>query len=104
MRQTGGEAAGSLSNTPLHLADLGTDAFEQEVTMSLLENETQTMAEIAGALTRIEDGTYGHCERCGRDIPTERLNVLPYVRYCVPCARELEAAGVPDTPQTPPLR
>jgi RNA polymerase-binding transcription factor DksA len=93
LRKTGGEAAGSLSNMPLHLADLGTDAFDRDLTMNLLENETRTLHEIAAALGRIEAGTFGVCEQCGGAIVAERLQALPYVRCCIECARAQDTLG-----------
>jgi len=95
LRQGGGEASGNLSNTPLHLADLGTDAFEQEMTLSLLENEGQQLQEIAAALDRIGQGTFGRCRECGRDIPRARLDAVPYTRYCVDCARKIQEQSAP---------
>jgi RNA polymerase-binding protein DksA len=90
LRKAGGEASGSLSNMPIHMADLGTDNFEQEFTLSLLENEEQALDEIGAALDRIDKGTFGLCEECGKEIPRERLKALPYARRCVACARKLE--------------
>ena len=94
LRKAGGEASGNLSNTPLHLADLGTDAFEHEVTLGLLENEGQVLGDIAIALDRIANGTYEQCEQCGTEIHRERLQALPYVRYCMPCAQVVQAGEV----------
>jgi RNA polymerase-binding transcription factor DksA len=85
-RKTGGEASGSLSNAPIHMADLGSDNFEAEVTMSLLENEERSLEEIAVALKRIDLGTFGKCEECGKDIARERLRAIPYARLCIDCA------------------
>lgn len=90
LREAGGEASGSLSNTPLHMADLGSDNFEQEFTFSLLENQEQTIEEIDAALDRLRQGTFGRCEECQKDIPRARLQALPYARCCVACARKLE--------------
>jgi RNA polymerase-binding transcription factor DksA len=90
LRKTGGEASGSLSNTPIHMADLGTDNFDQEFTLGLIQNEEQALDEIAGALDRLDQNTFGHCEECHKEIPKSRLQALPYTRYCVECARKLE--------------
>jgi RNA polymerase-binding transcription factor DksA len=90
LRQTGGEAAGSLSNTPLHLADLGSDTFAEHVTLGMLENERQALQEVGDALARITQGTFGRCERCHGEIAKERLQALPYMRFCVACAQEQE--------------
>src|SRR4029077_20563213 len=63
----------NLSNMPIHMADVGTDNFEQEFTLGLIESERQTLREIQEALVRIDDGTYGICQGTGRMIPRERL-------------------------------
>jgi len=83
------EASGNLSHVPIHMADLST--YERELTLGLLENEEQTLEEIAAALGRIEQGTFGHCEGCGKAIPKDRLHALPYARSCVGCARGSQA-------------
>ncbi|HEX5270726.1 MAG TPA: TraR/DksA family transcriptional regulator [Gemmataceae bacterium] len=90
LRETGGEASGSLSNTPIHMADLGTDNFEQEFTLGLIQNEEQALEEIGAALDRVEQKTFGRCEDCQKEIPRARLQALPYARYCVECARKAE--------------
>jgi RNA polymerase-binding transcription factor DksA len=90
LRKNQREATGNLSSMPIHMADIGTDNFEQEFTLSLLQNEEQVLDEIAGALDRITDGTFGRCEECQQAIPRARLNALPYTRHCVACARKLE--------------
>ena len=93
LRSTGGEASGSLSNAPLHMADLGTDNFEQEFTLSLLQNQEQALDEIREALGRIDRGTFGQCEECQQPIPKARLQALPYTRHCVACARKLQQSS-----------
>jgi RNA polymerase-binding transcription factor DksA len=95
LRKSGGEASGNLSNAPMHLADLGTDTYEQEMSVSLLENSERALEEIAAALDRIDQGTFGRCEECGRDIGRERLRAIPYTRHCVDCARRLQGEGTP---------
>jgi RNA polymerase-binding transcription factor DksA len=92
LRTTGGEASGSLSNTPIHMADLGSDNYEQEFTLGLLQNEEQRLEEIAAALRRIDQGEFGVCEGdgCGKPIPKPRLDALPFTRYCVDCARKMQ--------------
>lgn len=84
------EANGDLSSMPIHMADIGTDNFEQEFTLNLMQNEEGTLGQIEGALERIEDGTYGLCEECGTRIPKARLNAIPYASLCVKCASQLE--------------
>lgn len=55
--------------------------------LALLEHEKQLLAECDAALARIDGGTFGQCEDCRRPIPKRRLNVSPYTRHCVGCAR-----------------
>ena len=93
LRTGGGEAGGNLSHTPLHMADLGTDNYEQEFTLSLLQNEEQLAEEIGAALVRVNQGTFGKCEDCKQPIPKVRLNAVPYARWCVACARKREQGG-----------
>lgn len=93
LRATGGEHSGSLSNTPIHMADLGTDNFEQEFTLSLMQNEEQVLKEIAEALERINKNVFGKCEECGANIPKPRLQAVPYTRHCVKCARKLQQSS-----------
>ena len=95
LRTTGGEASGSLSNTPIHMADLGTDNYEQEFTLGLLENGEQRLEELAAALQRIDQGSYGVCEgdECGKPIPKPRLDAVPFTRYCVDCARKTQQSA-----------
>ena len=88
-----GDAGGNLSNTPIHMADLGTDNFEQEFTLSLIESEEGRMKEINAALDRIEHGGFGRCEECQKVIPKARLQALPFTRYCVDCARKLQQSS-----------
>jgi RNA polymerase-binding transcription factor DksA len=90
LRKNQKEASGNLSSMPIHMADIGSDNFEQEFTLSLLANVEQSLEEIAAALERIEDGSFGSCEECNEEIPKARLEVLPYTRYCVECARKFE--------------
>ena len=88
---TGGEASGGLSNAPVHLGDLGSEAYSQELGATLLENETYIRGEVLDALSRAEQGTYGQCEHCGADIAPQRLEALPYARHCTACASKLQS-------------
>ena len=90
LHANGGDSGGSSSNAPLHPGDAGTDNFEQEFTLSLMQNQEQSLTEIADALDRIRHGTFGKCEECESAIPKGRLEALPYARHCVTCARKLQ--------------
>ena len=74
----------------IHMADAGTDNFEQEFTLSLLANEGDTLELIEEALERIEEGKFGLCKECENSIPKTRLNALPYTPYCVKCAEKAQ--------------
>jgi len=90
LKKSRSEANGDLSSMPIHMADIGSDNFEQEFTLSLMQSEGGTLEQIEVALERIEDGTYGQCEECGGKIPKQRLNAIPYATMCVKCASESE--------------
>ena len=90
LKQSRSEANGDLSSMPIHMADMGTDNFEQEFTLSLMESEEGTLNLIETSLERIEDGVYGQCEECGSKIPKTRLNAIPYATMCVKCALRME--------------
>lgn len=85
LSQSRSEAAGDLSAMPLHMADIGTDNFEREQTLSFIQSDSKTLILIDEALARIKAGTYGICENCGCPIPKVRLNVLPFTDSCVRC-------------------
>lgn len=105
VRQLTNEALGSgrhdiggESKSPTHMADLGSDAFEQDFALTLVANEQETLEAIDVALQRIEEGTFGTCEKCHEDgktpaksiIRKTRLRAIPYARNCVECEREIE--------------
>ena len=90
LKKSRSEANGDLSSMPIHMADIGTDNFEQEFTLSLMQSEESTLEQIEVSLERIEDGLYGQCEECGVKIPKTRLNAIPYTTFCVKCAEQQE--------------
>lgn len=90
LKKNRSQANGDLSSMPIHMADIGSDNFEQENTLNLMQSEEETLESIEGALERIEDGVYGQCEECGVKIPKTRLNAIPYATLCVKCASQFE--------------
>jgi DnaK suppressor protein len=90
LKKNRSQANGDLSSMPIHMADIGSDNFEQEFTLSLMQSEEGTLDKIEAALERIEDGVYGECEECGVKIPKTRLNAIPYSTLCVKCASQME--------------
>jgi RNA polymerase-binding protein DksA len=75
-----------------HLGDIATATFDREMATSLEENSNHVLAEIEAALARIDEGTYGLCERCGRPIGLERLEALPWATLCIEDKRKQERA------------
>lgn len=65
-------------------ADTG-DPGEAHTRSALIAATRQSVEEITGALRRITEGRYGVCDRCGKDIPRARLEVVPHAKFCVPC-------------------
>jgi len=84
------ENQSDLSHVPIHMADLGSDSYEQEFTLELMDSERKIIIEIDKALQRIENGEYGICEIGGEPIPPARLEAIPWARCCVKCASDSE--------------
>lgn len=84
---------GNLSNMPVHMADIGTDNFQQEFTLGLVESERKLLAEINAALLRVQKGTFGVCLETAKPIGKPRLDATPWARYCIEVARDMERRG-----------
>lgn len=94
LRKTRGESAGDLSSMPLHMADIGTDNFEQEFALDLVESERKMLKAIYEALARIANRTYGICQGTGTMIGKQRLEAKPWARYCIEYARMAEKGKI----------
>lgn len=81
---------GNLSHVPMHMADMGSDNFEQEFTLGLVESESRLLREIDAALMRIEQKVYGVCLDRAVPIGKLRLEAKPWAKYCIEAARERE--------------
>jgi len=90
LRKSRQDASGDLSSMPIHMADLGTDNYQQEFSLGLMDGERKLLTEIDDALQRIDDGTYGICEGTGLPIAKARLEAQPWARYSVEYARKME--------------
>lgn len=80
----------NLSNLPIHMADMGTDNYEQEFTLGLVEKDRNLLRDINTALGKINAGTYGICEGTGKVIAKPRLDAQPWARFSIEHARSLE--------------
>lgn len=83
-----GEVVGTLDSD--NYGDTATVTYDRELDYSLEENSETVLREIDAALQRIEDGTYGVCEGCGKQIEEERLEAIPWARLCLDDARKQE--------------
>ncbi|MBM4054329.1 MAG: TraR/DksA family transcriptional regulator [Planctomycetes bacterium] len=88
------DASGDLSNVPIHMADVGTDNYERELMIELIQNGEESVRSIDDALEKIEEGTFGVCEACEKKINRERLKAVPYARLCIDCQREEELGNL----------
>ena len=87
LRTSGGS---NLSTLPIHMADMGTDNYEQEFTLGLVEKDRNLLREINNALAKIQNGTYGLCEGTGQPISKPRLEAQPWAKYSIEYARTKE--------------
>ena len=87
LKKTRQQATGNLSKMPRDMADIGTDNFEQDMTLELIENDEATLREIDEAIRRIADKTYGTCLNCDKSIKKTRLRALPHAKHCIKCQR-----------------
>lgn len=89
---------GGSAGNPTHMADVGTDSWERDASLQFAQNDRDTLSEIAEALERIEDGTFGVCQDCVESgkapskcgIAKTRLNAIPFARNCIECKRRRE--------------
>jgi RNA polymerase-binding protein DksA len=98
--ETEADSLAELSTNAQHQADTGTETFNRERDLSILEHIDAELADVEHALQRLDDGTYGTCEACGRPIGEERLEAQPAARFCVDdqtvAEREARAASRPQ--------
>lgn len=91
VRQASG---GDLSHMPVHMADIGSDNYEQEFTLGLVESEARLLREIDEAIIRLREGYYGVCVVSGKPIVRARLEAKPWAKYSIEVAREMEKRGL----------
>jgi DnaK suppressor protein len=82
-----GNERGGLGN---HLGDDGSSVMEQERISTVSADLHEVLQQVNGALERMNEGSYGVCQRCGKHINQERLEAFPYVTYCIDCQSYLE--------------
>ncbi len=87
------DAFSELSLVDQHPADIGTETFEREKDLSILEQVEAQLRDVDRATARLDDGTYGTCEACGRPIDAARLEARPATRVCLEDQMAAEAGG-----------
>ncbi len=90
LKQSQRDAAGDLSGYSYHMADMASDNYEREFSLSRATDEQKILYSIDEALKRIEDGTYGYCIQCEKAIPKKRLKALPHTELCIDCQKKNE--------------
>ena len=84
-------SGGNLSHMPIHMADIGTDTYDQDFKLGMAETERQVMMEIDEALERIANKTFGVCQMTGKMIPKSRLDAKPWAKYSIEATRLIES-------------
>ena len=84
------EATGDISAHSTHMADQGTDNFDRELALNLASSRQESIYDIEDAIRRVDDGSYGACESCGKAIERPRLKALPFAKKCMGCQNAAE--------------
>ena len=96
------DSTGDLSGYSFHMADVGTDNFDRDVSLAHASTDQRIVYEVDEALKRIDEGTYGICQACNRQIKKDRLKAVPYARLCIQCKSKEESqprtSGDPSGP------
>jgi RNA polymerase-binding protein DksA len=87
------DESGELSSYDQHPADAATETFLRERDVALEESAEAILRQVEVALRKIDEGTYGTCERCGKEIAPARLQAIPYTPFCIECAARVEGQG-----------
>jgi DnaK suppressor protein len=98
LTESEGAAIAELSVVDQHPADVGSETFEREKQVSILEMTERQLQDVERARSRLDDGTYGTCEACGAPIPIERLEARPATRFCLDDQQRAEAEASATTP------
>lgn len=85
------ESSGDLSGYSFHMADVASDNYEVEFSLGRASDEQNILYAIDEALKRVEDGSYGSCTQCGKQIPKKRLDALPHTELCIACQSKNES-------------
>lgn len=90
------EYSQELSVCDNHPSDSASDLYEKEKDVIIKEKQLSILEKISESLSDIDKGTYGICAKCGKEIPKERLEFIPYAKYCASCQREASSIPKPN--------
>ena len=90
VRENNREEKDFLSTDVGDIADVASDSVERELLFELNDNERRILGNVEDALQKIEDGTYGICEKCGKEIEIERLKAMSFAKFCIKCKSQME--------------
>lgn len=93
---TGKDSSHGNAGIATHIADLGTDTFQQFMDTNQMRDDGDVLEMIEDALLRLENGEFGICLDCGKEIPMGRLEAKPYARYCIDCKEKREQQETPS--------
>jgi YteA family regulatory protein len=92
------DSVSELSVYDNHPADIGDELFERSKDTALIDNAQVILEKIETALEKIDNGSYGYCDKCGKPIPLERLDAIPWVAQCVTCQKNTETIDATPRP------
>lgn len=95
LKKTPRDSSGDISGYPYHMADMASDAYNQELSLNLASSEREIVLSIEDALKRVEEKTFGDCLVCGKPIAKQRLEAVPYAKNCIECQKKQEGRGRP---------
>ncbi|MEN6413647.1 MAG: TraR/DksA C4-type zinc finger protein [Veillonellales bacterium] len=96
--QTMSDSLSELSVYDNHPADIGDELFERSKDTALIDNAQGILEKIEAALEKLDNGSYGYCDKCGKPIPLERLDAIPWVAQCVTCQNNSETIDATPRP------
>ncbi len=95
LKKTLRDSSGDISGYTYHMADMASDAYNQELSLNLASSEREIVLSIEEALKRVEEKAFGDCLVCGKPIAKQRLEAIPYAKNCIECQKKQEEHGRP---------
>ena len=93
LNKTFKEASGDLSGYSFHMADMATDLYDREFSLELAEGEREQLFVLDEAIRTVDEGTYGTCGLCNKQISRQRLKAMPQAKHCIECQEKEERSA-----------